>query len=193
MTHQVRLTSLTSSSLVSLTSIEAGGDSVEAIFVLTLPSVFRFAVALAASAIQLMDSKEQLEKAKLQRQWALFEPNTILTVKKNRDPKLDEYPELTLEGSVGYPVALVSGRWMQYQVRDSPAEEERGFVTVVRYTPECPTGKATALYNWKSGAMEVDTISMTPIHAKFSSTSDVLGYSSTSQGLAINLGSCVCR
>ncbi|KAG0630927.1 hypothetical protein M758_1G214600 [Ceratodon purpureus] len=112
-------------------------------------------IALAASAIQLMDSKEQLEKAKLQRQWALFEPNTILTVKKNRDPKLDEYPELTLEGSVGYPVALVSGRWMQYQVRDSPAEEERGFVTVVRYTPECPTGKATALYNWKSGAMEV--------------------------------------
>lgn len=125
------------------------------------------AVALAASAIQLMDTKEQIEKAKLQRQWALFEPNTIFTVKKNRDPKLDEYPELTLEGSVGYPVALVSGRWLQYQVRDSPAEEERGFVTLVRYTPECPTGKATALFNWKSGAMEVQTLSIIlhPLHS----------------------------
>lgn len=113
------------------------------------------AVTLAASAIQLLDSKEQIEKAKLQRQWALFEPNTILTVKKNRDPQLDEFPVLTLEGSVGSPIALISGRWLQYQVRDSPTEEERGFVTVVRYTPECPTGKATALFNWKSGAMEV--------------------------------------
>jgi len=113
------------------------------------------AVTLAASAIQLMDTKEQIEKAKLQRQWALFEPNTILTVKKNRDPQLDEFPVLTLEGNVGSPVALVSGRWLQYQVRDGPPEEERGFVTVVRYTPECPTGKATALFNWKSAAMEV--------------------------------------
>lgn len=104
-----------------------------------------------------MDTKEQIEKVKLQRQWALFEPNTILTVKKNRDPKLEEYPELKLEGSVGYPVELVSGRRLQYQVRDCPPEEERGFVTVVRYTPECSTGKATALYNWKSGAMEVHT------------------------------------
>lgn len=96
-----------------------------------------------------------MEKAKLQRQWALFEPNSIFTVRKNRDPQMDEFPVLTLEGSVGSPVALVCGRWLQYQVRDAPAEEERGFVTVVRYTPECPTGKATALFNWKSAAMEV--------------------------------------
>lgn len=112
-------------------------------------------IKLAASAIQLMDTKEQLEKVQLQRQWALFEPNTILTVKKNRNPELEEFPVLTLEGSVGSPVALISGRWLQYQVRGSCCEQERGFVTVVRFTPECPTGKATALFNWKSGAMEV--------------------------------------
>ncbi|KAG0620699.1 hypothetical protein M758_4G236500 [Ceratodon purpureus] len=112
-------------------------------------------VALAASAIQLMDTKDQLENAHLQRQWALFEPNTIFTVKKNRDPQMDEYPELTVEGTVGCPIGLVSGRWLQYQVKDSQPEEERGFVTVIRYTPECPTGKATALFNWKSAAMEV--------------------------------------
>lgn len=115
------------------------------------------AVALAASAVQMMDTKELLDNANLQRQWTLFEPNTIFTVKKNRDPQMDEYPELTLEGAVGCPVGLVSGRWLQYQVRDSRPEEERGFVTVVRYTPECPTGKATALFNWKSAVMEVLT------------------------------------
>ena len=136
-----------------------------------------------------MDSKEQIEKAKLQRQWALFEPNTILTVKKNRDPKLDEFPELTLEGSVGYPVALLFGRWLQYRVVDSPPEEERGFVTVVRYTPECPTGKATALYNWKSGAIEVHIISITSLaHLTQNSL-----FSATSQELVIESGNCAYR
>lgn len=52
-------------------------------------------------------------------------------------------------------VGLVSGRWLQYQVRDCKPEDECGYVTLVRYTPECPTGKATALFNWKSAAMEV--------------------------------------
>lgn len=112
-------------------------------------------IVRAASATQLMNAKQQLENATLQRQWALFEPNTVFTVRKNRDPEMDEYPELTIAGGVGYPIGLVSGRWLQYQVRDSQPEDERGFVTVVRYTPECPTGKATALFNWKSGAVEV--------------------------------------
>lgn len=116
---------------------------------------FVIAVVRAASATQLMNAKQQLENATLQRQWALFEPNTVFTVRKNRDPEMDEYPELTIAGGVGYPIGLVSGRWLQYQVRDSQPEDERGFVTVVRYTPECPTGKATALFNWKSGAVEV--------------------------------------
>ena len=119
--------------------------------------IILLAVARAASAIQLMDTKKQIENATLQRQWALFEPSTIFTVRKNRDPEMDEYPELTVAGSVGYPVGLISGRWLQYQVRDSQPEDERGFVTVVRYTPECPTGKATALFNWMSAAMEVQT------------------------------------
>lgn len=110
-----------------------------------------------------MDTKDQLESANLQRQWALFEPNTIFTVKKNHDPQMDEYPELTVEGTIGCPVGLVSGRWLQYQVQNSQPEEERGYVTVVRYTPECPTGKATALFNWKSAAMEVPTMLATNV------------------------------
>ena len=61
-------------------------------------------VVLAASAKQLMDTPTEHEEAKLQRQWALFDPTTVFTVRKNSDPKWDEYPELTLEGSVGYPV-----------------------------------------------------------------------------------------
>jgi hypothetical protein len=36
----------------------------------------------------------------------------------------------------------------------SPAQEE-GFFTLVRYTPEHPQGKATALLNWTRGIMEV--------------------------------------
>lgn len=108
-----------------------------------------------------MDTKDHIANATLQRQWALFEPNTIFTVKKNRDPEMDEYPELTIAGSVGHPVGLISGRWLQYQIRDSQPAEERGFVTVVRYTSECPTGKATALFNWMSGAMEVQNSFLT--------------------------------
>lgn len=119
------------------------------------------AVSHAASAIQLMHPKEQLQSATLQRQWALFEQSTVFTVKKNPDPEMDEYPELTVSGKVGYPVGLISGRWLQYQVAESRPEEERGFVTVVRYTPECPTGRATALFNWMSAAMEV--INVKPI------------------------------
>lgn len=34
-------------------------------------------------------------------------------------------------------------------------QEEAGFVTLVRYTPDTPSGKATALFNTSSGALEV--------------------------------------
>lgn len=54
-----------------------------------------------------------------------------------------------------WQVALVPGKRLDYQVNGSTEEEEAGFVTLVRYTPDAPAGKATALFNTSSGAMEV--------------------------------------
>jgi hypothetical protein len=51
----------------------------------------------------------------------------------------------------------VSGRRLDYQVNGATSEEEAGFVTLVRYTPDTPSGKATALFNTSSGALEVRT------------------------------------
>ncbi|KAJ9538272.1 hypothetical protein OSB04_031005 [Centaurea solstitialis] len=50
-------------------------------------------------------------------------------------------------------VRLVSGRKMQYQHEENDGEEE-GFVTLVRFTEENPSGRATGLLNWKLSAVE---------------------------------------
>lgn len=53
-------------------------------------------------------------------------------------------------------LALVSGRKLDYEVKGSKEEEEIGFVTIIRYNLiDAPHGKATALFNWKTGLMEV--------------------------------------
>ncbi|CAA0815602.1 Protein of unknown function (DUF1399 [Striga hermonthica] len=53
-------------------------------------------------------------------------------------------------------VNLLQGRKLQYQVMKSGFQtEENEFVTVARCSEENPTGKATALVNWKLQAMEV--------------------------------------
>ncbi|KAG6588570.1 Glycine-rich domain-containing protein 1, partial [Cucurbita argyrosperma subsp. sororia] len=60
-------------------------------------------------------------------------------------------------------VRLLKGRQMVYRVRrdDGREEEEEeggdgdGFVTVIRYTDEDPTGRATALLNWKLLVIEL--------------------------------------
>lgn len=47
---------------------------------------------------------------------------------------------------------------MQYELSGAKKEDsdyESGYVTVIRKTPDFPTGKATALFNWKAIAMEV--------------------------------------
>lgn len=54
-------------------------------------------------------------------------------------------------------VTLASGRRLDYQVNGATLEEEAGFVTLVRYSPDTPSGKATALFNTSSGALEVRT------------------------------------
>lgn len=69
-------------------------------------------------------------------------------------------------------VRLLKGRKMQYQVKKSASdsickesnnmdddeveeEEEEGFITLVRFSEELPTGKATALLNWKQLTVEL--------------------------------------
>jgi len=53
-------------------------------------------------------------------------------------------------------VELHAGRHLQYEVSPGKQQDyESGFVTVIRKNPDCPTGKATALFNWKAIAVEV--------------------------------------
>jgi hypothetical protein len=55
----------------------------------------------------------------------------------------------------GEQVRLLAGRKLDYEVKGATVEEEAGFVTVIRYTLDYPLGKSTALFNTRSGAMEV--------------------------------------
>ncbi|KAL4202344.1 hypothetical protein AMTRI_Chr02g263280 [Amborella trichopoda] len=52
-------------------------------------------------------------------------------------------------------VRLMNGRKLHYEVQGAKPEEEEGFLTMARFTPDSPNGKATALMNWKLFAMEV--------------------------------------
>jgi hypothetical protein len=91
-----------------------------------------------------------------ERQWQLFDNEMQLTIRKrDGDKQWHLRPELSLEGKIGCPITLVSGRRLDYQVNGATPEEEAGFITVVRFTPDTPSGKATALFNTSSGALEV--------------------------------------
>ncbi|OAE30292.1 hypothetical protein AXG93_3964s1050 [Marchantia polymorpha subsp. ruderalis] len=61
----------------------------------------------------------------------------------------------SLDGSSHGLVRLLNGRKLAYQVPGATADDEEGFVTLVRHTPDAPQGKATALFNWKLSAMEI--------------------------------------
>ncbi|KAG0565461.1 hypothetical protein KC19_8G192000 [Ceratodon purpureus] len=119
---------------------------------------------LLARAQPLVKSDPGYPDASNVRQWQLFDNDIQLTIRrKPEDNQWHLRPELRLEGNVGYPVALVSGRRLDYQVNGASPEEEAGFVTLVRYTPDTPSGKATALFNTSSGAMEVKPEESVPL------------------------------
>ncbi|KAI7732364.1 hypothetical protein M8C21_027642 [Ambrosia artemisiifolia] len=50
-------------------------------------------------------------------------------------------------------IRLLNGRQMQYQSEENKGQDD-GFVTIVRYSDEYPSGRATGLVNWKLSAME---------------------------------------
>ncbi|KAF5786470.1 putative Glycine-rich domain-containing protein [Helianthus annuus] len=51
------------------------------------------------------------------------------------------------------PVQLLNGRQMQYQTEENKDQED-GFVTIVRFSDEHTSGRATGLVNWKLSAVE---------------------------------------
>ena len=58
-------------------------------------------------------------------------------------------------------ISLECGRKLEYEVKGASEKDERGFVTLIRYdTADVPFGRATALFNWRTGAMEVWFISL---------------------------------
>lgn len=96
---------------------------------------------------------DELEQYKMK--W-LFSSGETLTIQMPiEDQEWEQHLRFTLKGSQLGMVRLLNGRHMQYQVPTAVPEEEEGFVTLVRYTPEARQGRATALFNWKLSAMEV--------------------------------------
>eukprot|EP01018_Ginkgo_biloba_P004606 Gb_23373 [translate_table: standard] len=70
----------------------------------------------------------------------------------------ERYLQFTLTNTPkGKSARLLNGRKLEYEVAGAEAEEEEGFVTLVRYTSQSPKGKATALLNWKVSAVEFVT------------------------------------
>jgi hypothetical protein len=60
-------------------------------------------------------------------------------------------------------IRLECGRKLEYEVNGAPDEDEEGFVTLIRYDPiDAPFGRAAALFNWRTGAMEVCFTSLCP-------------------------------
>lgn len=107
-------------------------------------------------AKQLFESGETTSHTR--RQWSLLENAAHLVVTKNLgNIKLDLQPHVHLTAKLGYPVRLVCGRKLQYEVLGATEDDEAGFITLIRYSPNAPSGKATALFNWISGAMEVSS------------------------------------
>ncbi|KAL8188845.1 hypothetical protein R6Q57_029600 [Mikania cordata] len=66
-------------------------------------------------------------------------------------------PDMTFElkstNSIDSRVMLLNGRQLQYQNKNNNDDED-GFVTIVRFSEDNTTGKATGLINWKMSAVE---------------------------------------
>jgi hypothetical protein len=97
----------------------------------------------------------ELEQYKLS--WALSTGDTLVISRQMSDENWERHLEFTLKTSGrGAGLArLVNGRKQQYEVPGAPPAEDEGFVTLIRYGPHTPQGKATALFNFKVSAMEV--------------------------------------
>ncbi|CAM6126838.1 unnamed protein product [Calypogeia fissa] len=105
---------------------------------------------IVASATPIADDIGQYKL-----KWS-FSSGEILTISRPMDEEnWERNLNFELESSTYGLARLLNGRKLAYEVPGARSEEEEGFVTVVRHTPDAPQGKATALLNWKVSAMEV--------------------------------------
>uniref|UniRef100_A0A7I4FBT1 GRPD C-terminal domain-containing protein n=1 Tax=Physcomitrium patens TaxID=3218 RepID=A0A7I4FBT1_PHYPA len=97
----------------------------------------------------------ELEEYKLS--WALSTGDTLIISRQMSDDNWERHLEFTLKTSGrGAGLArLVNGRKQQYEVPGASPQDEEGFITLIRYGPHTPQGKATALFSFKVSAMEV--------------------------------------
>lgn len=97
----------------------------------------------------------ELEEYKLS--WAFSTGDTLIISRQMGDLDWERHLEFTLRtsGPSAGLARLVNGRKLQYEVAGATSEEEDGFVTLIRYTPQSPQGRATALFNFKISVMEV--------------------------------------
>ncbi|KAJ7529008.1 hypothetical protein O6H91_15G030100 [Diphasiastrum complanatum] len=97
---------------------------------------------------------DELDNYKLT--WSFSSSETFSISRDIDDPEWERHVTLELKNTLGGPVSLVNGRKLQYEVPDAKSEDEEGFVTLIRYTTYAPLGSATALFNWKISAIEVE-------------------------------------
>ncbi|MCO5579049.1 hypothetical protein L7F22_032901 [Adiantum nelumboides] len=114
---------------------------------------------IVATANQLIAEQDRPELLSMQRCWGFFDNSSQLSVKRAiADPMWNLRPLLDLQGSLSNQIRLVCGRKLDYEVKGATDEEEGGFVTLIRYNAiDAPLGKATALFNWRTAAMEVSS------------------------------------
>ncbi|XP_024524999.1 glycine-rich domain-containing protein 1-like, partial [Selaginella moellendorffii] len=108
---------------------------------------------------EILGSAWQLEKPSSEsRRWSLQNGKAILTVDRNvKDKRWNMRPQLHVEmKSHDCPIMLFSGRHLEFAVPGASDRQEAWFVTMVRFTRDAPQGKATALFNWRSGGMQID-------------------------------------
>ncbi|KAL2653001.1 hypothetical protein R1flu_021129 [Riccia fluitans] len=96
-------------------------------------------------------SAEQLQAENGIYSWSLFNGEAQLTVDMHDE---NNYTYILSESNVE-TVLLLRGRKLQYEVKSGKEEEEKYFVTLVRYRAANPLGAATALFNWKYGVFEI--------------------------------------
>lgn len=112
---------------------------------------------IVAVAEQVLNGQETQATLSMRRCWGFFNKSTQLIVSRAmEDPLWNTRPLLELRGSLQDQISLTCGRKLDYEVKGTTEEEEGGFVTLIRYSSiDAPLGKATALFNWRTGAMEV--------------------------------------
>ncbi|KAH7289972.1 hypothetical protein KP509_30G026300 [Ceratopteris richardii] len=109
---------------------------------------------IIATAISMTSQLDAGQTLCGHRCWGFFNNSSQLTV--SRDSTRNGWPLLEIQGVLSNEICLISGRKLQYEVKSATDEDEVTFVTLIRYNLSgAPLGKATALFNWSTGAMEV--------------------------------------